>query len=338
MNLERILALEKFELEAVLRKLELEFNDTALEEELQALLFSFVASHDNFDKVYDLCCLFDEPYALVDCLVESSNGRLSNVVLEALIELRQAPVRVYPIIPGSAKVEHIKVRAGTSLIFVEDSSDEVNTPHNAYVITDGNNQSCRTVVRDLPFGHHEFRLYSEASTSESQSRAIYTYHIFASSAVYSYCMAVDSVLDRLHWGWEGQWTMELEGAILELLVAIDSELVPLVIRLNEMMTGLMGSEYGKELETLLSVIHEDMAKALTSHCAYAVGRLHQTLLQLREMNSSGTSTLMSISDTLMGAIDNFIRIKVQSSPMPPLSREINALVRSARMWQTCPSV
>jgi hypothetical protein len=62
----------------------------------------------------------------------------------------------------------------------------------------------------------------------------YRRNVFVSSNIHEVVMTLDSVMDTLYWGWEGNWTVGLEAALLELLVAVEDDLSDCIHRWNSM--------------------------------------------------------------------------------------------------------
>jgi hypothetical protein len=333
MELERLMCLDRYQLEEMISKLNVECSTRNCEDdELQALLYSYIAPYNYFDKAYELCCLFDEPFELIHSLIESSEGKLTAVVLDAMMEIKTKPVEMVTIAtPTQLSVVKKKVNRGVSFVLIEDETDNAAAGHFEVSIKSSGCKDSAAVFSATSFGHHDFDIVQSSLKIQRPHQVISRYNIFASSAIYSYCMSLNAVLDRLFWGWEGTWDAVLEATLLELLVAVDSDLVPVVLRMNDMMGGMMGAGAGKELEALLTSVQGDLAAALTTHSPYAMGRLHQTTLELRDLNSGPMGSMFNLPESLIRAIDGFIQTKIQKSPQHLLSREINALVSVGTM-------
>lgn len=312
---------ERSKLVEIMQTVGMEFQgDDIDDDEMRALLYSFVSTHSYFSKSFELCCFFDIPFELVNSLIESNEGKLTETVLGALLELTSSPVSFLPLSQDSGD-SVIKVRECVRCVVVEEDCEETCE---SQLVVKSVGETCNALLPPLHFGHniiHTAR-YSNADALLSA----HSYDVFSSSAVYSYCMSLDRLLDRIFNGWEGNWDSELEAAVLELLVAVDNDLVPVVIQMSDMMGGMMSGGTEKEMESMLSVIQEDVSAALTSHSAYAIGRLHQTLLQLNEMESGPMGSMITMPSSLLHAMENFYQIKIKVSPQNILSRELNSLV------------
>lgn len=330
MELDFVVSLDRSKLEEMTSKLGIEVGFDCEIEELHALLYSFIASNVFFDKAYELCCLFDEPFELIHSLIESSEGILNSVVLNAILEIKSNPVDFIPITSNTHfAVANCKVNIGTSFVLLRDEGS-VNDGDSDMFIKCGEGKRCAAVINVSDFGNQDFDIVQNSLKSSPSHQVLCRFNVFASSGIYSYCMSLDAVLDRLFWGWEGAWDSELEATLLELLVAVDSDLVPVVLRMNTMMGGMMGA--AKELEAMMTSVQDDLTAALTTHAPYALGRLHQTALELRDMNSGMMGSMFNLPDSLIRAIDGFIQAKIQKSPQLMLSRQINSLVSYVALW------
>lgn len=207
-------------------------------------------------------------------------------------------------------------------------------------------------ILSLPFGMHDYDvtltrdvvttnqpLNDLADGSDISGVSITTYEtlvinntVLVTSPVYQYTSSLDDILDTVHWSWESsEWTEALEGALLELLVAVSDDLVATVRKWSSMMSFMRtGTDrsMSDDLEHMLETIQSDVKAALTDHNSYSIGelllecarcpgcanevillmviaaaviqplcihlgRLHSTLMQFLEM-SSGTGGMMSV--------------------------------------------
>jgi hypothetical protein len=72
----------------------------------------------------------------------------------------------------------------------------------------------------------------------------YRRNVFVSSNIHEVVMTLDSLMDTLFWGWEGNWTVGLEAALLELLVAVEDDLTDCIHRWSSMMSFVDRSAEG----------------------------------------------------------------------------------------------
>ena len=77
-------------------------------------------------------------------------------------------------------------------------------------------------------------MLSEEEEEECGYCSCYRRNVFVSSNIHEVVMTLDSVMDTLYWGWEGNWTVGLEAALLELLVAVEDDLADCIHRWNSM--------------------------------------------------------------------------------------------------------
>jgi hypothetical protein len=148
------------------------------------------------------------------------------------------------------------------------------------------------------------------------------------SATYRYVAALDAFYDQMYWGWEGNWTEELEIALLELVVAVDEDLTVIVHSMTSMMSAMQGAASSSvtEMKHLLDSVVSDVRNALTNHSTYAVGRLQQTRVQFGEMQGS-MGAFMRIPPSFTRAINAFILAKLAASMHNEMKQTFAALVR-----------
>eukprot|EP00596_Hydrurales_sp_CCMP1899_P007226 CAMPEP_0119036188 /NCGR_PEP_ID=MMETSP1177-20130426/3713_1 /TAXON_ID=2985 /ORGANISM="Ochromonas sp, Strain CCMP1899" /LENGTH=190 /DNA_ID=CAMNT_0006995629 /DNA_START=202 /DNA_END=771 /DNA_ORIENTATION=+ len=98
--------------------------------------------------------------------------------------------------------------------------------------------------------------------------------------------------------------------------------------------AMMGGA-AQETEKLLETVTKDIMLALRDHSAYAIGRLHQTLLQLIDLNegagqSQGFSmkSMMNIPESFSRATETFLKAKMNSSPYLILYDHLEKLAQS----------
>ena len=81
-----------------------------------------------------------------------------------------------------------------------------------------------------------------------------------------------------------------------------------------------------DLNQTVQIVLHDLQKALCEHSILAVGRLHQTLSQFLDMESS-FGGMMQFPVEFIQAVQSFIRAKICSSPQEPLLEKLTELVR-----------
>lgn len=176
-------------------------------------------------------------------------------------------------------------------------------------------------IYDMKFGFYKF---DATVTISLDNNTTSTRNVFGSflctSAVYTYTYCLDESLDRLYWGWEGNWTPELESSLLELLVSVGDDLVVLVRSWKSLMALTTGG-HGDDLEQMLDIVRSDIQSALCEHSTLAVGRLHQTLTQFTEMGS-GLGGFANIPREFQSAIHSFILAKLKASPAEPIVKTL----------------
>lgn len=112
--------------------------------------------------------------------------------------------------------------------------------------------------------------------------------------------------------------------------SIDEDLVTLVHSWNSMISmmattaDMSSSSSSSDIEKLVAIVKEDITNALHTHSEYAIGRLHQTLLQFLDMKSM--AMMLNIPKAFITAIENFIAAKVSASISTSLIAKIKQFV------------
>lgn len=154
--------------------------------------------------------------------------------------------------------------------------------------------------------------------------------IECSSVSATYASIVDEVYDELMWSYHhgGEYNNDLENSLLQLLV--DDELIQTVNSWAPMMK-MMG---GDETDKLIEVLTSDLQKALSTKSSFAIGRLHQSLMQFIENDDTGDGFGMSIihlNPSTKEAIKTYIVSKLNASPLkriiPLIIKLMNAMKR-----------
>jgi hypothetical protein len=324
MDFDIVLNLNRSRLEEYLDALSIEYTSECEISELQALLLSFVSSKQRFQTIFEICQCFTESFELVESLLESNDQRVTVSLLDQFQSLKENPIS-YVSIHLNSEGEVIpfdKVSTTSKLIIVDSESDEVLSDA-VHIYLDGS-----TYHRAIPFGL-KFGLHDLSTTGYPYeihtTNPVFTHSIiYTTSPLYSYCMYLDSVLDRLIWGWNGVWTEALEHSLLTLLIAVDDDLVSVITRMSSMYAAM--GERSTDLDTMLSTLRESLRLSLTKRSPYAMGQLHQTLLQFLEMAESGMSSMMAIPQSFVDAIQMFLTCKIASSSHAELWKDITALV------------
>lgn len=91
------------------------------------------------------------------------------------------------------------------------------------------------------------------------------------------------------------------------------------------MTGWLLLCRQDDLNQTLQMVRSDLQKALSERSILAVGRLHQTLSQFLDMESSFGS-MMHFPTEFIRAVQSFIAAKIRSSPQEPLMEKLTGLV------------
>lgn len=187
--------------------------------------------------------------------------------------------------------------------------------------------------REIPFGLHHWSVsYQFTDTVENPPRTIQkeSGQLFCSSSLYDFLTTTDALLDEFVWGWAygGCYTDSLENSLLELLIASNDELETTVRSWQPMMAVFSGME--QETSRLVEMIRSDLSLALTlkEKAGYAVGRLHQNLLQLIDSGNG----LLGLPPIFIDACKSFLIGKVTTSPQSLLHDRIKAAIPSLQCY------
>lgn len=176
--------------------------------------------------------------------------------------------------------------------------------------------------RNIPFGYHHwcasFRIDgiddSTAKVIEAKGQ------ILCSSLLYDFLSSSDDLLEEFVWGWSygGLFTDALESSLLELLIANNDELEATVRSWKPMMSAFNGME--QETSRLVDMIRSDLSVALTlkNKAGYAIGRLHQNLLQLMDSGNG----LLGLPQIFTDACKSFLMLKLTTAPQSVLNDRI----------------
>ena len=262
---------------------------------------------------------------LINQLSESSSQKV--ISIQSFRELDNFKVIVPKLIKSGS---HVIVDETTSLTFMEVTALKLRVGPCLGI----------AVAANIPFGFHPWSIeYSipslvspSSTTSISESaipiNTIYTTkhhgYMFVTSDLYNFLHQSRDVMDEIVWGWSygGEFNDALEGSLLELLIATNDELQQTLVSWKSMMPGFSGMM--QETTRLHTMIREDIETALTQkvNAGYAVGRLHQNLLQLLESGSQ----MLGLPDIFTNAAKAFIVNKVKLSPRETLLQKLKHLL------------
>lgn len=322
MDLTTISALDRSEVTSCIDALGLDCGplDDLDTDDLQGLLFSFVSSCDRFEEIFEVCLSFQQPFDLVQSLLESNEWKLSSALVGELFDLgSQSKDIIIPLIlSGNLPVIlPDKLYVGRVLTIVDNY--EPSTPVLSRRIRFGDPPVSATHCTwpGLSFGMQRVEIGADTCTA------------LVSCALYEYGHALDATIDLIYWGWSGEWSSALEGSLLELLVAVDDDLVSMLHSIKSML-AMMSPSAAQDLADMIDTVQRDVQAALCDRSAYAVGRLHEVLNQILDMAAGPASSmpgLLSVPVSFSAAVHSFIRAKLDSTPRALLLLSMERLVR-----------
>lgn len=273
----------------------------------------------------------EEYWEMLELLLESTDKQLTVEVLSQLQELDESrsfqSIDLMNLMMQTNNASWIvkvpmNFMAGASIALSESIGVKAQTK-----ISVADSIAC-AVVNNIPFGQHECRISCRVriptvtESAKVDKEFNWKFCVLASSSAFDCALAVDNIFDCMYWGWAsgGVWTDALEASLLELVVGVSDELETAVRSWQPMLTFIGGA--AQETNKMIDVIRKDVELALREHSAYAIGRLHQSLIQLKE-----NGTMLNIPQPFYAAIDAFISAKMEASPPDLLQRAMETLVR-----------
>lgn len=302
-------------------------------DDLRAIVISFAMCQDHFEQISELSLLFDLSFELVSSLLESNHWRLTWDMLE---DLQIMSPLAYSLLPNMIRVDidvdnvvtlPTRVTVGKLLVFVLPDADLICS-----VDCPGRTASVVQILNttQVGFGYHRIEV-TVTSRTNSNTKLYFKQSVLITNTIYEYNLAIDSFLDLLVWGWEGNFTSELENALLQLLVFTHEDLHAMIQQWKTMFKSFLQGA-GDDLEQLMNVIVEDLHQALSNQSTYAVGRLQQSFDQFLEMKESVMGMMVNLPTAFFDAIRVFIEAKVAASPQDILIGKLQALIRSAEEY------
>jgi hypothetical protein len=182
------------------------------------------------------------------------------------------------------------------------------------------------------FGIHHFHfLDEEDGEGKPGGAARRPPRVMCETPVYQYARSINKLFDAMYWGWDSsKWNGELESSLLELLVAANEDLRPIVAKMDALASMYMG---GGELLEMVQQISDDLQKVMTDRDPQAMGRLHQACFQLVE-----TCWLLGLPENLTRSIKRFERTKLGQSNTAGLRLAMGDCASSlGRYLASCPS-
>jgi hypothetical protein len=142
---------------------------------------------------------------------------------------------------------------------------------------------------------------------------------------------VDIVYDELIWSYHhygGEYNNELEYSLLQLLIEVNEDLIQTVSSWEPMMK-MIGSD--DDTSKMINVLTSDIQKALETKSTFAIGRLHQSLMQFIENDDNGdgygmSMSIMRLKNTTKDTIKNYIVKKINASPIHRIRSLIKELI------------
>lgn len=239
---------------------------------------------------------FSAPFQLVSALVNSNEGVLSKEVIEQIVEFaEEKPERIFFIEVASRdifeKSQVFESSVTTSLCFVDATIDHLtifhpctNSMHKVFAVLNlckfgfYKFEICLSSINviapseDLPhppvrilksqlqqFHYWQTLVNSQSSNRETEKRNVMGSFV-CTSATFQLVDSLDSLFDAFYWGWTGLWTESLESALLELLVAVDDDLVALVRSMKSMMGLMRNLEGCRDHTSLVSLIVSSLSR------------------------------------------------------------------------------
>jgi hypothetical protein len=225
----------------------------------------------------------DVDAAILDVLLESTAGAITEDLLSGLAELLPGQKLVLcKVLPSGQLEVPNSIDFGTRILFVSefdqpgddapidqneieektDDQEEItpitdNSPRvpqatdclQRVCITDpGGSQTLRCgCFRFVQFGVYELEVFREGCTDVGSLPV----PVLCVTETFKLAQDISALLEEVHWGWTGDWTPELEAALLELLVTASEDLRALAGQVGPLMR-LFGLE---DMDDTVAEVH-----------------------------------------------------------------------------------
>ena len=208
MDLEAIASFTHSELISHIRAIGLECEDNELsDEELQGLLYSFTSSNVHFDQIYELCRIFEQPFSLIETLLESNDWKLTEALVAELFELSPSchhHVNIVPLVSSVALSKKFSEMApslhpGCIFLFLQaDFSHGGEGELRRIMVDKGEHRmvGVTSIYTGLSFGVHTITLERQIDDTTMTTE---TFTIYIPSTLYAYGYALDAALDIIYW-------------------------------------------------------------------------------------------------------------------------------------------
>lgn len=160
-----------------------------------------------------------------------------------------------------------------------------------------------------------------------------SFPFFFDFPVYSYLVKSNDLSEMLIWGYNKHFGDDdkLEGSLLEVLISVTEDLLPSLQGYAGMMS-LVSFGMEEDFKKLINSTVVDLKQALNERSEYSMGRLHSTLEQFYDMNTStgGFASLFSGNSRGMSSciqfIQNFICEKLRAIDLKLFLPKLNNLI------------
>ena len=181
---------------------------------------------------------------------------------------------------------------------------------------------------NISYGYHDLVITIIDINTTNELTINGTINCLSIPSIYAYM--VDIVYDELIWSYHhdgGDFNSELEYSLLQLLVEVNEDLIQTVSSWAPMMKMIGGDD---DTTKMIDVLSSDIQKALETKSIFAIGRLHQSLMQFIENDDTGdgygmSMSIMRLNNTTKETIKNYIVKKINASTIS--LQRIRSLIR-----------
>ena len=175
--------------------------------------------------------------ALVKCKVLPSGLDVPNCVdfgARILFISHQEQTVDEKILEGIESRDHLQNSVEDTTVLVDHLSHAADIPR--VCITDpGGSQTLRCCsFRFSQFGVYELEVFSDVDDAKRSATAL-PLPVLCVTTTFKLAQDISALQEEVHWGWTGDWTPELEGALLELLVTASEDLRALAGQVGPLM-------------------------------------------------------------------------------------------------------
>eukprot|EP01032_Pedospumella_encystans_P009506 gene9506-11182_t len=197
-------------------------------------------------------------------------------------------------------------------------------------------------IKGLPFGVNDLQIICQRhidridngvpitvlQTLRSQQR------VLATSSLFRYASALHKMQDRLYYGWEGNWTKELEQATADLVKHTNSDVINAVqVVIDALKRGVVFAAVADEIQYLLDQLIKRVHDADSTRSLHAIGQLHG-ILAFFALFTDAQLLKMRVPEAFVSAFRSFLCAKMNALDKRVLLEDLRLLASSGKTYLT----